>query len=126
MVNIEQFKTNLSKYIHLVISRYASKNLVVKFFSPLIVRAANGTIEMISQPIRLIADKEGNIDVSAIMGELQQNLVNTVNFTVDLPVVGTIVVENGCIKIGIPHTNENLVFTKNDLIEMKEILTSKD
>lgn len=126
MVNIEQFCTNFLKYLHIVIDRYASKKPMIQFFKPIIYRAADNSVGYISQFARLIADKEGNIDIAVILDELQQNLVSTANFTANLPVVGEIYVGEGCIKIGIPYTNENLVFTKNDLIEMKEILTNKN
>lgn len=126
MVNIELFIYNLKKYLQMEISKIATSTPLVSFMSPLISRALNNAIDRLSQPLHLIADKEGNIDVSNILTEMSQNLINTTPFIVQIPSIGPLYIGNGAIKIDIPYTNKNLMLDQNDLNNLKEILTSKN
>lgn len=126
MVNIELFLCNLKKYLQMEISKIATSTPLVSFMSPLISRALTNAIDRLSQPLLLIADKEGNIDVSNIITEMSQNLVNTQPFVVNIPSIGPLYIGNGTIKIDIPYTNKNLMLDQNDLNNLKEILTYKN
>lgn len=126
MVNIELFLCNLKKYLQMEISKIATSTPLVSFMSPLISRALTNAIDRLSQPLLLIADKEGNIDVSNILSEMSQNLVNTQPFVVNIPSIGPLYIGNGTIKIDIPYTNKNLMLDQNDLNNLKEILTYKN
>lgn len=108
------------------ISKIATSTPLVSFMSPLISRALSNAIDRLSQPLHLIADKEGNIDVSNILTEMSQNLINTTPFIVEIPSIGPLYIGNGTIKIDIPYTNKNLMLDQNDLNNLKEILTNKN
>lgn len=126
MINTELFIFNLKKYLQMEISKFASNTPLVSFMSPFISRALNNAMDKISQPLSLIADKEGNIDVSNIIDEITQNLINTQPFIVEIPSIGPMYIGGGSIKIGIPYTHKDLVLDQNDLRNLKEILTNKN
>lgn len=126
MINLNKLKQNFSNYIPLKLSSIAANDPLISFFSPLIVRIINNNIGKIDGFLQLLADAEGNIDIENIMSEMTTSLVNSNPFTINIPVFDELVVGNGCIKIGIPFTQRHLVLNKQDIDELKEVLTRQN
>lgn len=126
MINLNKLKQNFSNYIPLKLSSVAANDPLISFFSPLIVRIINNNIGKIDGFLQLLADAEGNIDIENIMSEMTTSLVNSNPFTINIPVFDELVVGNGCIKIGIPFTQRHLVLNKQDIDELKEVLTRQN
>jgi hypothetical protein len=126
MITIPKLIENLQRYVDVQIAEIARTNPMMGFIKPLISRAANNAISKADKALLLLADKEGNIDIEAILSEMIDSLMTTQPFIINTSFIGDIVIGNGTIKIGIPYTERNLVFNTSDLQHLREMLTIKN
>lgn len=126
MITVPKLIENLQRYVDIQISEISRTNPMIGFMKPLITRAASNAIGKADKALLLLADKDGNIDINAILSEMTESLMTTQPFTINTSFIGDIVIGNGTIKIGIPYTERNLVFNSTDLQNLKEMLTIKN
>ena len=126
MITVPKLIENLQRYVDIQISEISRTNPMMGFMKPLIKRAASNAIGKADKALLLLADKDGNIDINAILSEMTESLMTTQPFTINTSFIGDIVIGNGTIKIGIPYTERNLVFNSTDLQNLKEMLTIKN
>lgn len=125
MITISRLIESLQRYVDIQITEMSKTNPMMGFMKPLISRAAYNAIGKADKALSLLADKDGNIDIGAILTEMSESLMNTQPFTINTSFIGDIVIGNGTIKVGIPYTERNLVFNSSDLQNLKEMLTIK-
>lgn len=125
MITIPRLIESLQRYVDVQITEMAKTNPMMGFMKPLISRAAYNAIGKADKALTLLADKDGNIDVGAILTEMTESLMTTQPFTINTSFIGDIVIGNGTIKVGIPYTERNLVFNSSDLQNLREMLTIK-
>lgn len=125
MITIPRLIESLQRYVDIQITEMAKTNPMMGFMKPLISRAAYNAIGKADKALTLLADKDGNIDIGAILTEMTESLMTTQPFTINTSFIGDIVIGNGTIKVGIPYTERNLVFNSSDLQNLKEMLTIK-
>lgn len=126
MITIPKLIENLQRYVDIQIAEIARTNPMMGFIKPLISRAAHNAISKADKALLLLADKDGNIDIGAILSEMTESLMTTQPFVINTSFIGDIVIGNGTIKIGIPYTERNLVFNASDLQHLREMLTIKN
>lgn len=126
MITVPKLIENLQRYVDIQISEISRTNPMIGFMKPLITRAASNAVGKADKALLLLADKDGNIDINAILSEMTESLMTTQPFTINTSFIGDIVIGNGTIKIGIPYTERNLVFNSTDLQNLKEMLTIKN
>lgn len=126
MITVPKLIENLQRYVDIQIAEIARTNPMMGFIKPLISRAANNAISKADKALLLLADKDGNIDIGAILSEMTESLMATQPFVINTSFIGDIVIGNGTIKIGIPYTERNLVFNTSDLQHLREMLTIKN
>jgi hypothetical protein len=125
MITIPRLIESLQRYVDVQITEMAKTNPMMGFMKPLISRAAYNAIGKADKALTLLADKDGNIDIGAILTEMTESLMTTQPFTINTSFIGDIVIGNGTIKVGIPYTERNLVFNSSDLQNLREMLTIK-
>lgn len=125
MITIQKLKDNLNTYLLSQINELSKVNPMMGFMKPIIARVVNNGIDRADNALRLIADKDGNIDIEGIITEMSESLINSRPFTINTSFIGDIVIGNGDIKIQIPYINKELVFNSVDLQHFKELLTTK-
>jgi hypothetical protein len=125
MITIQKLKDNLNTYLLSQINELSNVNPMMGFMKPIIARVVNNGIDRADNALRLIADKDGNIDIEGIITEMSESLINSRPFTINTSFIGDIVIGNGDIKIQIPYINKELVFNSVDLQHFKELLTTK-
>lgn len=114
----------LKGYILNQVSILSKTNPLISFTKPLITRVLDNNISKAENFIQLLADKDGNIDINGIMSEMMDSVVNTKPFTVHTSFIGDINIGDGKVILNIPFTDKNIIFNKEDLEELKNILTS--
>lgn len=124
MMNKIQLIEKLQYFIIVQLDNMAKTNPVISFFKPIASRALKKKLLSITGSLDLIADENGNIDAEGIVSEMTTSLINTQPFKIMVPVLGELIIGNGRIEMGIPFTDKSIVLGKDDLIELKEILTS--
>lgn len=121
-------KTKLIEGINIFVDDYLDKisanNPAVCFMKPLATRAIKKKLNGADKFIDMIADDNGNIDVSNILSEMAESLMKVNEFTVTVPMIGDVLIGGGKIELGIPFINKAVVFKDTDINYLKELLTS--
>lgn len=121
-------KTKLIEGINIFVDDYLDKisanNPAVCFMKPLATRAIKKKLNGADKFIDMIADDNGNIDVSNILSEMAESLMKVNEFTVNVPMIGDVLIGGGKIELGIPFINKAVVFKDTDIDYLKELLTS--
>ena len=121
-------KTKLIEGINIFVDDYLDKisanNPAVCFMKPLATRAIKKKLNGADKFIDMIADDNGNIDVSNILSEMAESLMKVNEFTVNVPMIGDVLIGGGKIELGIPFINKAIVFKDTDINYLKELLTS--
>lgn len=121
-------KTKLIEGINIFVDDYLDKisanNPAVCFMKPLATRAIKKKLNGADKFIDMIADDEGKIDVSGILSEMAESLMKVNEFTVNVPMIGDVLIGGGKIELGIPFINKAVVFKDTDINYLKELLTS--
>lgn len=125
MMNKIQLIEKLQYFVEVQLSNMAKTNPVISFFRPIVSRAVKKKLSGITNVLDLIADESGNIDAENIISEMTASLMNTQPFHINVPALGDILIGGGKIEIGIPFTDKSIVLGEGDLVELREILTSK-
>ena len=120
-----QLIEKLQYFVEVQLSNMAKTNPVISFFKPIASRALKKKLSGIASFLDLVADENGNIDAENIIGEMTTSLINTQPFGIDVPALGRVTIGGGRIEMGIPFTDKSIVLSEGDLVELKEILTSK-
>lgn len=120
-----QLIEKLQYFVEIQLSNMAKTNPVISFFKPIASRALKKKLSGIASFLDLVADENGNIDAENIIGEMTASLINTQPFGIDVPALGRVTIGGGKIEMGIPFTDKSIVLSEGDLVELKEILTSK-
>lgn len=125
MMNKIQLIEKLQYFVEVQLSNMAKTNPVISFFRPIVSRAVKKKLSGITNVLDLIADESGNIDAENIISEMTASLMNTQPFHINVPALGDILIGGGRIEMGIPFTDKSIVLGEGDLVELREILTSK-
>lgn len=122
MITIQQLTNNLKNYINSQLNIMSNNTPIVRFIKPLITRAIDKNIDKVTNIIKLISDKEGNVDIEAILSEMIQNTINIQPFIYKAPFIGDIEIGNGNIKLNLPLTDKRIILNQEDLQILKEAL----
>lgn len=125
MMDKIQLIEKLQYFVEVQLNNMAKTNPVISFFRPIVSRAVKKKLSGITNVLDLIADESGNIDAENIISEMTASLMNTQPFHINVPALGDILIGGGRIEMGIPFTDKSIVLSEGDLVELREILTSK-
>ena len=125
MMDKIQLIEKLQYFVEVQLSNMAKTNPVISFFRPIVSRAVKKKLSGITNVLDLIADESGNIDAENIISEMTTSLMNTQPFHINVPALGDILIGGGRLEMGIPFTDKSIVLSEGDLVELREILTSK-
>lgn len=116
--------SRLKGYLNKQIDGIASTNPLIAFTKPIITRVIENKISSVSPLLDLLKDSQGNINISDIITEMTTSVMDTKSFDINAPVVGNITIGNGHIKFPIPYTDQIIVLNRQDIEELKTILTN--
>lgn len=116
--------SRLKGYLNKQIDGIASTNPLIAFTKPIITRVIENKISSVSPLLDLLKDSQGNINISDIITEMTTSVMDTKSFDINVPVVGNITIGNGHIKFPIPYTDQIIVLNRQDIEELKTILTN--
>jgi hypothetical protein len=123
-MNKEVLISNLKQYLVKQVENIASNNPLVAFAKPIIVRVIDNKISSISPFLDMLKDSQGNIDLTGIITEMTSSVMDTKTFSVNVPVLGDVTIGNGHIKLPIPYTEQVIVLNRQDIEELKTMLTN--
>lgn len=122
----EQIINNLNQYLVKQIDGIASTNPLIAFTRPILKKVIDNKISSISPFLDMLKDKEGNINLSDIMSEMTTSVMDTKSFNISVPIIGDITIGNGHIKVPIPYTDQVIVLNRQDIEELKSMLTTNN
>ena len=123
-MNTEKLISALSGYLVKQVEGIASTNPLIAFAKPIIVRVINNKISTITPFLDMLKDGQGNIDISGILTEMTTSVMDSKSFNINVPVLGDITIGNGHIKLPIPYTDQVIVLNRQDIEELKTVLTN--
>ena len=96
----------------------------ISFLKPIIVRVLNNNYKKIYSYLDLLADDNGNIDAIGIITDISSSLISAKPFTVNIPIIGDILIGEGKISMSLPFVNKDIIFTKKDLDVLYELINT--
>lgn len=123
-MNKEVLISNLKQYLVKQVENISSNNPLVAFAKPIIVRVIDNKISSISPFLDMLKDSQGNIDLTGIITEMTTSVMDTKTFSINVPMLGDIIIGNGHIRLPIPYTGQVIVLNRQDIEELKTMLTN--
>jgi len=123
-MNKEVLISNLKQYLVKQVENIATNNPLVAFAKPIIVRVIDNKISSISPFLDMLKDSQGNIDLTGIITEMTTSIMDTKTFSINVPVLGDVTIGNGHIRLPIPYTEQVIVLNRQDIEELKTMLTN--
>ena len=123
-MNTDKLISALSGYLIKQVEGIASTNPLIAFAKPIIVRIINNKISTVTPFLDMLKDGQGNIDISGILTEMTTSVMDTKSFNINVPILGDITIGNGHIKLPIPYTDQVIVLNRQDIEELKTVLTN--
>ena len=123
-MNKEKLINTIKLYLLKQIEGIASSNPLIAFTKPIITRVLDNKISSLSPFLDLLKDSQGNIDFSSIITEMTTSIMDTKTFSISVPIIGDVTIGNGNIKLPIPYTDQVIVLNRQDIEELKEMLTN--
>ena len=121
MFTKEQIINKLEAYINSKIDEMSIGNSLIMVFRLVIHRATKKVMCKIDKMLDYLADENGMIDAETILTEMSNNLITA--STKSYPeVFNGITVGNGKFAIDIPFVDKQIVFTKEDIEDLKAYL----
>lgn len=121
MFTKEQIINKLEAYVNSKIDEMSIGNSLVMVFRPVIHRATKKVMCKVDKLLDLMADENGMIDIETILTEMANNLVTA--STKSYPeLFNGVTVGNGKFAIDIPFIDKQIVFTKEDVEDLKSYL----
>lgn len=124
-MEINRIINKTQDYIINQVESLAKTNPFIGLTKPLLIRFVNNNIEKIKDPLSLLADKDGNIDIENIIPEMMESVMNTQPFTIHTSLIGDINIGGGQIILNMPFTDKNIILNREDLENLKNILMEK-
>lgn len=121
MYTKEQIINKLETYLNNKIDELSINNSLVMVLRPVIHRASKKVMCKLDKMLDFIADEKGMIDIETILTEVENNLITATSKSYP-DVFNGISVGNGKISVDIPFINKELVFTKEDIEDLKSYL----
>lgn len=123
-MKIAQVADKLKYFIVTQIDSMAKTTPLLNIVKPLVSRVIDNNFNKVYSALNLIADSNGEIDIENIISEMMDNLAVTSPFVLHTSFIGDMELGNGLIKINIPFTDKRIVFNRNDIENLKLLLTS--
>lgn len=98
-----------------------SNTPAINIFMPVIQKLLTNNTAKVTEYLNLLTDQSGNINIKELIGEMYTSILNSPECALDVPVVGKVIIGAGTIKIDIPIFNKQLILTKQDLQELKDL-----
>lgn len=125
-MNKEILIDRLKQYLVKQVENISSNNPLVAFTKPIIVRVIDNKVSSISPFLDMLKDSQGNIDLAGIISEMTTSVMDTKTFSINVPIIGDVTVGNGHIKLPIPYTEQVIVLNRQDIEELKIMLTNNN
>ena len=123
-MKIAQVADKLKYFIITQVDSMAKTTPLLNIVKPLVSRVIDNNFNKVYSALNLIADSNGEIDIENIISEMMNNLAVTSPFVLHTSFIGDMELGNGLIKINIPFTDKRIVFNRNDIENLKLLLTS--
>lgn len=112
----------MKSFANAKISDMATNNSIILFTQPIINRAVDNMLGKADSFLALIEDKNGCIDIEAIVDEMINNLITTKSRSYD-DILSGLTIGDGHVKMNIPLIDKQIVFDTNDIKEMLMYIT---
>lgn len=124
MVERKVIIDKLVSFIDTKLSEMSASNPFILFIRPIVARAVNNNIAKVDSILKLVQDKDDNVDIEGILSEMVDNLV-VAQIKKYPNILGGVELGNGSIKVNIPFLDKAIVFDSTDIEAFKQNLITK-
>lgn len=134
MVNINNVMSAIDKYIDSRVDMIVGKNPIMNLVQPFIRKAFKGYVnnytDQIKNYLKLISDKNGNVDIDSLLDEVINRFDTMDETTIATKKMGDIHIGKGKLVLEVPSlfglTANNLVFTTKDITDLKSMIMNNN
>lgn len=121
MVSKDVIISKIVDFANSKLTEMSKQNPVILLTRPFIARAINNNVDKLDSILNLVKDKDGMIDIEAILGEMIDNLL-VAKLTKYPNILGGLEIGEGMIKLNVPFMNKQLIFDHSDIELFKQTL----
>lgn len=134
MVNVRNIMSTIDKYIDSRVDMVVGKNPIMNLMQPFIKKAFKGYINnytgQIEGYLKLISDKNGNVDIDGLLDEVITRFDTMDEMTIPTKKMGDVHIGKGKLVLEVPSlfglTANNLVFTTKDITDLKSMIVNNN
>lgn len=125
MITAELLKEQIVAFANKKLTEALGTGFLSKAIRPAIVIYIKNNIDKLDSVLKLLTDKDGNIDAISLVNQYEETILNDAEISSFKLLGGNIELGGGKIKIAHQYLDKNVIFDEADISEFKELLTPK-
>lgn len=124
-MNIVKVSDGMKDYLYTVVDNLATDDFIIGAARPFIRMAIENNFYKVNNILKLVADKNGDVDIEKLINETIASTLNSKKATYPIGEIGIVDFGDNAMKITIPAINKFFKFDSNDFIKMKDYIIQK-
>lgn len=121
-MNIVKVSEGIKSYINTLVDDLAVNDFLIGAIRPMINMAIENNFYKVNNILKVIADKNGDLDFNKLVDETMTSMLNSKQATYPIGNFAIAEFGNNALKITIPALNKFLKFEPQDFIKMKNFI----
>lgn len=121
-MNIVKVSEGIKGYINTLVDDLAVNDFLIGAIRPMINMAIENNFYKVNNILKVIADKNGDLDFNKLVDETMTSMLNSKQATYPIGNFAIAEFGNNALKITIPALNKFLKFEPQDFIKMKNFI----
>ena len=121
-MNVNNVVSGTKNYINQLIDTTAESDFAISVIRPIVKMGINNNFYKIEKLLKLVADKDGNIDVDKLVDDTIGSVLNGRKGVLPVGDIATINIGDNCLTFIIPSLNKYFKFDSSDFIKFKNYL----
>ena len=121
-MNVVKVSEGIKSYINTLVDDLAVNDFLIGAIRPMINMAIENNFYKVNNILKVIADKNGDLDFNKLVDETMTSMLNSKQATYPIGNFAIAEFGNNALKITIPALNKFLKFEPQDFIKMKNFI----
>ena len=121
-MNIVKVSEGIKSYINTLVDDLAVNDFLISAIRPMIRMAIENNFYKVNNILKVLADKNGDIDFNKLIDETMTSMLNGKQATYPIGNFAIVEFGNNALKVTIPMMNKFFKFESQDFIKMKNFI----